>query len=99
MTKTYTISTKIWLWQGKGAWHFVTIPKETADDISYYFDHVKAGFGSIKVTAIIGNTTWKTSIFPDKKSQGYLLPIKKSVREQENIKEGDTITIELLIES
>ena len=99
MKKSYKLSSKLWLWDGKGAWHFITVPKERAEDISYYFDMLKAGWGSIKVTATIGKTTWQTSIFPDKKSQGYLLPVKAAVRKKENIKEGDTIELELIIKN
>ena len=40
----------------------------------------------------------KTSIFPDKKRGGYLLPLKAAVRTKEKIELGNTVavTIELL---
>ncbi len=40
----------------------------------------KPGFGSIRVTARIGETAWATSVFPDKASGGWVLPVKKAVR-------------------
>jgi len=39
----------------------------------------------------IGKTSWMTSIFPDKKSTSYLLPIKAEIRKKEQIKENDVI--------
>ena len=42
-------------------------------------------------------STWKTSIFPDKRSGTYLLPLKASVRRAEAISEGDTIAFTLEI--
>jgi hypothetical protein len=50
------------------------------------------------VIATVGRTSWKTSIFPDKKRGGYLLPLKAAVRTKEKIELGNTVavTIELL---
>ncbi|MDA2979663.1 MAG: DUF1905 domain-containing protein, partial [Actinomycetota bacterium] len=55
----------------------------------------EAGFGSVRVTVRMGRTEWKTSLFPDKDSQSYLLPIKKAVRVAENVDLGDRARIEL----
>jgi Domain of unknown function (DUF1905) len=92
----YSFQAKVWLWQGKGTWHFVTIDPELSQEISSMFGYLKAGWGSIPVAVTIGNSIWKTSIFPDKKSAGYLLPIKSSVRKAENIKEGGVVNISLV---
>jgi len=54
-------------------------------DIKEVYGKSERGFGSIKVSARIGKTQWESSIFPDKSSGSYLLPIKKSVRESENL--------------
>ena len=78
-------------------WHFTGIPKKESEEIKKV-SKVKAGFGSIPVIATIGKTQWKTSIFPDKKSGTYLLPLKAQVRKKENIFSNDTVylTIELI---
>lgn len=39
----------------------------------------------------------KTSIFPDSKTNTYLLPLKVQVRKKENIHAGDTINSEIEI--
>ena len=45
------------------------------------------------VTVTIGKTSWKTSIFPDKKAGAYLLLLKADVREKEGVRSGDTLTL------
>ena len=87
--------TNVWLYPGMAGWHFVTLPKKDTENINFYFSEKKRGFGSLPVIATIGKSTWKTSIFPDKDSGLYLLPLKKVVRKKELIKEGDKITVSL----
>lgn len=92
------MKTKVWLYPGMAGWHFVTIPKKTTKDIDYFFSTAKRGWGSLRVAVTVGTTSWKTSIFPDKKSDSYLLPLKAQVRKQESIKEGDSIKLSLEIQ-
>lgn len=94
----FEIKSRVWEWEGKGAWHFVTIDKSTSKQIKDEYTFPKRGFGSIPVNVTLGLSKWKTSIFPEKEGT-YLLPIKKSVRKTENIQKGDTIkfTIDLII--
>lgn len=97
MTRVYSLSAKVWLYPGKAAWHFITLPIETAKDIDYYFGFEKRGWGSIPVAVTISNTTWNTSIFTDKKNQSYLLPLKSSVRKAENITADQSIHLTLTV--
>ena len=53
------------------------------------------GFGSVKVEATVGGTTWQTSLFPDSKRAAYVLPVKKAVRSAESIDVGDRTTVRL----
>jgi len=55
----------------------------------------RRGFGSVKVAARIGDTRWQTSLFPQKASGGWFLPIKKPVRLAEELDFGDTVEGEL----
>lgn len=48
--------------------------------------------------AKIGKSRFETSIFPDTKTETYLLPLKKSVREVEQIKSGDNIEASIEID-
>jgi len=78
----------LWKYQGKGAWYFVTINKDTAEEIKK-FSLWRHGWGSIPVVVKIGNSQWKTSIFPDKNGE-YVLPVKKEIRIAERLVEGCT---------
>ena len=97
MKKVYKIKAKVWLYPGPAAWYFVTLPKKTSEEIDFFFAHIKGGWGSVKVNVTVGKTSWKTSIFPDKKQDSFILPLKKEVRTKESIKEGNKINISLEI--
>lgn len=88
----YRIRAKVWLYPGMAAWHFITLPKKQSAEITKLFGILKQGWGSLPVVVTTGKTSWKTSIFPDKKVGGYLLPLKTEVRKKEGIKAGDTAT-------
>lgn len=96
---------KLWRWQSAtapAAWYFLTIDGEAGDAVriaamtGQWIDGPK-GFGSAKVTVQIGDTRWKTSVFPDKASGGWFLPVKKAVRTAEGIEEGDIVSVSLLL--
>lgn len=67
MEKVFKVKARVWLYPGMAGWHFVTLPKKTAEEIDFFFSHAKKGWGSLPVNVTIGKTSWKTSIFPDKK--------------------------------
>jgi Domain of unknown function (DUF1905) len=94
----FTFTAPLWLYSGKGAWHFVTLPKDAADEIKFFNASAK-GFMPISVTAQINDTVWKSSIFPDSKSGSYLMAIKADVRKTENLKAGDDVTLTVKVRS
>lgn len=53
----------------------------------------RRGFGSAKVAATIGETVWTTSVFPDKGSGGWFLPVKAAVRKAEALAEGELVRV------
>ncbi len=92
------ITANVWLYPGESAqWHFVTIPKKETSLINTEYSSLKRGWGSLPVEVTIGTTTWNTSIFPDKKSGTYILPLKALVRRKEGIEVGDKIQLQILI--
>jgi len=94
----FSFTSEIWLWQAeKAAWHFVALPVEMSEDIKAFTKHLARGFRSVKVEAQIGDTSWKTSIFPSKEREAYILPIKKSVRTAEDIGAASVVTVDLRI--
>lgn len=97
MKKVYSFKSKVWLYTGNAGWHFVTLPKKLAEEIDSYFHSKKRGWGSLPVEVTVNKTSWKTSIFPDRESQSYVLPLKAQIRKKENVKEGDTVNFSLEI--
>ncbi|MGB8645137.1 MAG: DUF1905 domain-containing protein [Anaerolineae bacterium] len=87
---------KIWFWKGPAPWYFVTVPAKQCRDLKAISRFVTYGWGMIPVKARIGNTTWKTSLFP--KEGRYIVPIKASVRNAEKLAEGDQVTIRLEVD-
>lgn len=85
----YQIEAKVWLYPGNAAWHFITVPKDISDDIKRLFGDRARGWGSLPVEIQLGSSTWKTSIFPDKREAAYIRPLKKEIRKKENIQLGD----------
>ena len=89
----------IWVYPGKGGWHFITLPTDVAARIKAAMAGLARPWGSLGVTAVIGKTRWQTSLFPDKASGSLLLPVKASVRQCEGLKAGDApiVTIEVAL--
>ena len=94
----YKVRSKVVVWPGEqGAWHFAYVDAKNADAIKKKCGKSKRGFGAIRVTVTLGKSKWQTSIFPDKHSGTYLLPIKKQIRVAESIDAGDTVSFTLTI--
>lgn len=91
----HSFKVKLWKYPGPGGWCFLTLPKPLASKLLKSVTGPRRGWGSIRVEVVIGNSKWKTSIFPDKKSGSYLLPVKAGVRVRENLKEGRMVECEL----
>jgi hypothetical protein len=86
----------IWYWRGPAPHHFVTVPEEQSEDLKALSEFVTYGWGMIPVVARIGKSEWKTSLFP--KNGAYIVPIRLSVREAENLDVGDTVTVQLKVQ-
>ena len=101
MTETLIHTGPLWRWSGGngGTWHFVTIDGEAGEALAATalmrrLEGLSRGFGSIKVTATIGDSRFATSVFPSK-SEGWILPVKAAVRRAEGVSEGDAVTVRL----
>jgi hypothetical protein len=86
-------SGKIWFWRGPAPWFFVTVPEEQSGNLNVISELVAYGWGMIPVHVRIGKTEWRTSLFP--KDGRYIVPIKASVRNAEDLEEGDEVTVHL----
>ena len=85
----------IWVWRGPPPWYFVTVPAKQSRDLKDIQGVVTYGWGMIPARVVIGQTEWKTALWP--KDGRYIVPIKARVREAEGLDEGDSVTLRLLI--
>ena len=103
MAERITHTGPLWRWTtpaAPAAWHFITIDGAAGEALSATalmrrMEGLSRGFGSLKVAATIGETTFKTSVFPSKES-GWLLPVKAAVRKAERLTDG--AVVELVLE-
>ena len=91
----YRFEAELWRHEGDAGWHFVTVPGEVSDDIAAHSGGLRRGFGSVRVTAQIGSTSWSTSVFPDSRHEAFVLPVKKSVRTAESVDAGQRVVVAL----
>ncbi len=95
--RNWSFKAKVWLWPGEAAWHFVSLPQDVSNEIKTLFEGQTRGWGSLPVKVNVGETTWKTSIFPDRKSDAYILPLKASVRKAEGLAVDSEHSFDLVI--
>jgi hypothetical protein len=86
---------EVWSWRGPSPYHFVTVPEDASAQLDAVSASVTYGWGMVPVTAVIGATTWTTSLFP--KDGGYVLPVKDLVRRAEAIDVGDRVDVRLTV--
>jgi hypothetical protein len=91
----YKLNSKILVHPGMGGWRFLALPKKQGQEIKEKFGSCAKGWGSLPVSVTIGKTVWETSIFPDKKSGTYLLPLKAKIRKAEDISDDSSVTFSL----
>src|SRR5262245_6588239 len=95
---SFSFTAEVWEHDGmSGAWFFLSVPEDDADQIEASVVPRDTGFGSVRVEATIGATTWRTSIFPDRGRQTYVLPLKKAVRTRERLDAGTQARVELVL--
>ena len=102
MTETHTLTAQLWIWttdKAPASWHFLTLDGEVAEAIHALAlmrrleGGRKRGWGSIKVRATVGDTSWETSIFPAKEMGSWLLPVKLAVRKAEGLVARDLVRV------
>jgi len=94
----HTFVSPLWEWPTTAAsWFFVNLSAEASEIIRDMPRETRAGFGSVRVEVMIGNTKWRTSIFPDSKAGVYILPVKKAVRTAESLEVGDTVEVTVAV--
>ena len=84
---------EIWQYKAPGGWYFISVPEDVSKEIRENLKWQEEGWGRLKITAEIGSSQWKTSIWFDTKRNTYLLPLKADIRKKENIESGNIIDV------
>lgn len=100
MSEAITATLPLRRWQGeKAVYHLVTFSGDEAEALAGHalmqrleFGRSR-GFGSIKVTARIGSTEWKSSVFPQDKQTEWVLLVSKKVMRAEDLAAGDECAV------
>ncbi len=106
----FKFKSKVIVWTGggydkdnSGAWRFARVPEKMSAQIKeLQLKEIKngkkrRGWGAVYVKAKIGKSEWTTSVFPDRHSATYILPLKKQIRYEENLYDGIDITVSIKI--
>ncbi len=91
-------------WQGdRGTYHLVTFTGAEAEALAMHarlrrleFGRQR-GFGSVKITARIGDSEWKTSVFPQKQQSEWVLLVNKKVMRAERLSQGKAVSVALTL--
>jgi Domain of unknown function (DUF1905) len=101
---SWQTSGTVWIWRGSGngpppkaAWYFLNLTGEVAAAIRSASAGRTGGFGSVRVDATIGGTSWQTSLFSDRANGAYMLPLKAAVRRAEALEEGVEAVVRIAI--
>ena len=100
MSMFYEFTAKLWKRSeaDKASRYFITVDPQISDTLKQYAITIPRKWRwSLRVEAMIGYLKWKTSIFPDKKSGCYVLPIKSQIRRALQLDEGSTCHLSLSI--
>ncbi|MDJ0979729.1 MAG: DUF1905 domain-containing protein [Erythrobacter sp.] len=100
MTESVTATLPLKRWQGdRGTYHLVTFAGDAAEALATHaalhrmeFGRQR-GFGSVKLTARIGDTQWRTSVFPQKQQSEWVLLVSKKVMRAEGLSADDRIEV------
>lgn len=84
-------------WRGPAPFYFLKIPTEEAVRIKKISSQVTYGWGVIPSNVTIGQVEFYTALIP--KDDSYLLPLKKTVREELKIDLGENVEASLHIHS
>jgi len=99
MGPTFTFTSTLWNPETMNAYVFVSVPVDQSEVIRDLTEGLRRGFGSQRVRVSINDSEWATSLFPESATGRFLLPVKKAIRQAEDLDVGDTatVTIELVL--
>jgi hypothetical protein len=105
-TYKFKFKSKVTVWAGSGyekgkessLWRFARVPESISAKIKeMQRGRLRRGWGAVYAKAKIKRSEWVTSIFPDRHSSTYLLPLKKQICYEENLYDGIDINVSIEI--
>ena len=98
--QSFKFKSKVSVWGGNtydtSAWRFARVPEKVSAKIKAMQEgRLRRGWGAVYACALIKESEWQTSIFPDRHSATYILPLKKSIRTIEGLYDNKEITVHL----
>lgn len=85
------VSGRVIEWRGPAPYFFVEIDEDDAIVISELAGSLTYGWGCIPVRAQLHDVDFTTSLMP--RAGGYVLPLKKAVREQTTVQVADKVEL------
>ncbi|RWZ59281.1 DUF1905 domain-containing protein [Labedella populi] len=95
MVATLHFSGPVFEWRGPAPIHFARIPEDGADLLGERVPVVSYGWGMVPVSVRIGDTEWRTSLWP--KEGGYVLPVRDKVRRAERIALDGVVDVRMTV--
>jgi hypothetical protein len=104
VTKVFKFQSRVIVWgagnrekkDDSGNWRFARVPENISAKIKeMQKGKLRRGWGAVYARAKIKKSIWQTSIFPDRHSATYILPLKKQIRYEENLYDGIDIKVSI----
>ena len=104
--KKFKFKSKVFVWNAgnqerkndSSSWRFARVPENISAKIKeMQKGRLRRGWGAVYAKAKVKKSQWTTSIFPDRHSATYILPLKKQIRYQENLYDGSEFTFSMQI--
>lgn len=95
MVATLRFTGTVFEWRGPAPFHFIRVEEDGTDLLDELAPLVSYGWGMIPVSVRIGETEWRTSLWP--KDGGYLLPLRDAVRRAEGIALDDVVAVTMSV--
>jgi hypothetical protein len=104
--KIFKFKSKVIVWNAgnhkkgddAGSWRFARVPENISAKIKeMQKGRLRRGWGAVYAKAKIRKTEWTTSVFPDRHSATYILPLKKQIRYEENLYDGAEFNFSIIV--
>jgi hypothetical protein len=90
-----TFDAELFEWRGPAPFYWLALPEDACAYVREEAAMATYGWGAIPVRVRIGGTEWETSLLP--RDGGYALPVKKAVRMEQRLEDGDTVTVAMSV--